>query len=74
MGAKPAGAEPVLELRQLSKDYPGQRAVDGVTLSIPTGAFFSLLGPSGCGKTTTLRLIGGFEERRRETFCCGARW
>lgn len=62
MGAKPAGAEPVLELRQLSKDYPGQRAVDGVTLSIPTGAFFSLLGPSGCGKTTTLRLIGGFEE------------
>jgi spermidine/putrescine transport system ATP-binding protein len=53
---------PILELRRLSKDYPGHRAVDGVTLSIPTGTFFSLLGPSGCGKTTTLRLIGGFEE------------
>jgi spermidine/putrescine transport system ATP-binding protein len=60
--AKPDGAAPVLELRQLSKDYPGHRAVDGVTLSIPSGTFFSLLGPSGCGKTTTLRLIGGFEE------------
>jgi spermidine/putrescine transport system ATP-binding protein len=62
VGAKPAGAAPVLELRGLSKDYPGQRAVDGVTLSIAAGTFFSLLGPSGCGKTTTLRLIGGFEE------------
>jgi spermidine/putrescine transport system ATP-binding protein len=52
----------ILELRNLTKDYPGQRAVDGVTLSIEAGSFFSLLGPSGCGKTTTLRLIGGFEE------------
>ncbi len=53
---------PVLELRQLSKQYPGHCAVDGVSLSIDTGSFFSLLGPSGCGKTTTLRLIAGFEE------------
>ena len=62
MEAKRVEAAPVLELRRLSKDYPGHRAVDGVTLSIQTGTFFSLLGPSGCGKTTTLRLIGGFEE------------
>lgn len=52
----------ILELRNLTKQYPGQRAVDGVTLSIEAGSFFSLLGPSGCGKTTTLRLIGGFEQ------------
>ena len=52
----------VLELRNLTKHYPGQRAVDGVSLSVPAGGFFSLLGPSGCGKTTTLRLIAGFEE------------
>jgi ABC-type Fe3+/spermidine/putrescine transport system ATPase subunit len=52
----------VLELRNLTKDYPGQRAVNRVTLSIEPGSFFSLLGPSGCGKTTTLRLIAGFEE------------
>jgi len=60
--AKPVEAPPILELRSLTKDYPGHRAIDGVTLSIPGGTFFSLLGPSGCGKTTTLRLIGGFEE------------
>ncbi len=53
---------PILELRNLVKHYPGQRAVDGVSLAIEAGAFFSLLGPSGCGKTTTLRLIAGFEE------------
>src|SRR5580704_7863279 len=52
----------VLELREVSKHYPTHRAVNGVSLSIEKGEFFSLLGPSGCGKTTTLRLIAGFEE------------
>ena len=37
------------------------RAVDGVTLEIADGEFFSMLGPSGSGKTTCLRLIAGFE-------------
>jgi spermidine/putrescine transport system ATP-binding protein len=52
----------VLELRELSQQYPGHRALNGVSLEIPQGGFYSLLGPSGCGKTTTLRLIAGFEE------------
>src|SRR6185369_4953629 len=53
---------PILELRDLVKDFPGQRAVAGISLEIPRGSFFSLVGPSGCGKTTTLRLIAGFEQ------------
>jgi ABC-type Fe3+/spermidine/putrescine transport system ATPase subunit len=52
---------PVLELRDVSKHYPEHRALHGISLEAPRGAFFSLLGPSGCGKTTTLRLIAGFE-------------
>jgi ABC-type Fe3+/spermidine/putrescine transport system ATPase subunit len=52
----------ILEVRDLVKDYPGQRALAGISLSVPRGTFFSLLGPSGCGKTTTLRLIAGFEQ------------
>jgi spermidine/putrescine transport system ATP-binding protein len=54
--------ESVLELRALSKHYPSHRAVNGISLTLQPGEFFSLVGPSGCGKTTTLRLIGGFEE------------
>src|SRR5690349_3664709 len=54
--------KPILEMRELVKDYPGHRALAGISLSIPQGSFFSLLGPSGCGKTTTLRLVAGFEE------------
>src|SRR4051794_14996635 len=36
-------------------------AVNGVSLDIAAGEFFSLLGPSGCGKTTLLRMLAGFE-------------
>src|SRR5271154_6747685 len=54
--------ESVLELRGVSKHYPSPHAVNGVSLNLARGEFFSLLGPSGCGKTTTLRLIAGFEE------------
>jgi len=54
--------ECVLELRGVSKHYPGHHAVNGVSLNLARGEFFSLLGPSGCGKTTTLRLVAGFEE------------
>jgi len=54
--------EAVLELRRLTRDFPGHRAVDDVSLTLERGGFYSLLGPSGCGKTTTLRMIGGFEQ------------
>jgi spermidine/putrescine transport system ATP-binding protein len=55
-------ASPILELRGVIREYGGRRAVDGVSLQVPRGAFYSLLGPSGCGKTTTLRLIAGFDQ------------
>jgi spermidine/putrescine transport system ATP-binding protein len=49
-----------IELESVVKRFGGANAVDGVSLSIADGEFFSLLGPSGCGKTTTLRMIAGF--------------
>lgn len=54
--------ESILELREVSKHYPGHRAVHNVSLQIERGAFYSILGPSGCGKTTTLRMIAGFDD------------
>ena len=51
-----------IKLDQVTKTFDGRvMAVDGVTLDIAAGEFFSLLGPSGCGKTTSLRMIAGFE-------------
>src|SRR5882724_982392 len=51
-----------IKLDNVTKTFDGAVvAVDGVTLDIAAGEFFSLLGPSGCGKTTSLRMIAGFE-------------
>ena len=48
-----------LEIVGLTKMFDATRAVDGVSLSVGRGEFFTLLGPSGCGKTTLLRLVAG---------------
>ncbi len=48
-----------LELREVSKQYPGQRepAIRELSLSVPAGEVCVLVGPSGSGKTTAMRLI-----------------
>jgi multiple sugar transport system ATP-binding protein len=49
-------------LKNLSKSFGNDIAVQDVSLTIPDGAFVVLLGPTGAGKTTTLRLISGLEK------------
>jgi ABC-2 type transport system ATP-binding protein len=51
--------QPVLEVRDLVKEYPGVRAVDGVSFAIEPGQCFGLLGPNGAGKTTTVEMMEG---------------
>ncbi|MGE5563002.1 MAG: ABC transporter ATP-binding protein [Bacillota bacterium] len=48
-----------VEAVNLVKDFGDTRAVDGVSLSVPTGSIYGLLGPNGAGKTTTLRMLIG---------------
>jgi spermidine/putrescine ABC transporter ATP-binding subunit len=61
------GAAAVVEMRGISKTYPGGSvpAVDDLDMAIEEGEFFSILGSSGSGKTTTLRMIAGFEQPTR---------
>ncbi len=53
---------PRLELIDIRKRFEGTAAVNGISLALAPGEFFSLLGPSGCGKSTTLAMIAGFLE------------
>lgn len=49
----------MIELREVSKVYPGQSApaVDSLSMTVEKGETCVLVGPSGCGKSTTLRMI-----------------
>ena len=53
---------PRLELIDVVKRFEGTAAVNGISLALAPGEFFSLLGPSGCGKSTTLAMVAGFLE------------
>jgi ABC-type multidrug transport system ATPase subunit len=51
-----------LQIDGLSKTYPnGVRALDEVTLTIPTG-MFGLLGPNDAGKSTLMRILATLQE------------
>ncbi len=55
-------AEPVLTIREVTKNYQLGKtiipALKGVSFTIDTGEFLSIVGPSGCGKTTLLNILG----------------
>lgn len=52
---------PLVEIKNLTKEYDGDIILKGIDLTIHQNEFVTLLGPSGCGKTTLLRIIGGFD-------------
>ena len=51
-----------IETQNLTRRFGAVAALDGVSLSIAKGEFFSLLGPSGCGKSTLLRILTGLSQ------------
>jgi len=51
----------MIEINNLTFDYPGHRALENVSLTVPSGSVTALVGPNGAGKTTLMRCIAGLE-------------
>lgn len=52
-------AEPLIELKGITKTFGQHRVLDGVDLTIYPGEALGIIGPSGTGKSTILRVIAG---------------
>jgi ribosome-dependent ATPase len=55
----PAGAEPAIRARNLTRRFGDFTAVDNVSFDIAKGEIFGFLGSNGCGKTTTMKMLTG---------------
>jgi ribose transport system ATP-binding protein len=56
-------ATPVLEMKGISKRFPGVVALNHVDLEVHAGEVVALIGENGAGKSTLMKILGGVEER-----------
>lgn len=54
-----SGSEYILEMRSISKDFPGVKALDDVTLKVRPGTVHALVGENGAGKSTLMKCVFG---------------
>jgi len=55
--------KPLLEVRGLSKQFPGVRALDAVDLTVRAGEVHALMGENGAGKSTLIKAVSGIHRR-----------
>src|ERR1051326_2873515 len=51
--------QPLLQVRQVSKSFPGVRALDGVCLDLSAGEVLAVVGENGAGKSTLMKILAG---------------
>ncbi len=52
-------SEAILEVKGLTKEFPGVKALQGVDLEVLEGEVHCLLGPNGAGKSTLIKCVSG---------------
>src|ERR1035437_4010549 len=68
-------ADPVIEVKNVTKSFKTVQAIRGINLRIFQGQFVALLGPNGAGKTTLVEMIEGIQKPDRgEIFIMGKKW
>ncbi len=50
---------PILEMKSITKEFPGVKALDNVTFSVRKGEVHCLVGENGAGKSTLMKVLSG---------------